>query len=447
MEKIKICYSWIGPRGPIWNTELPNVLSFASVAAGGSTTSHNFWADDLWNRLFSNRKDMFEMYPAIAVDIDSNDPFIFPYSLTWRTSFENYFCGRTGILEFSHIPWHLIRLIRMNKGYILIDHSVEAFMNSGHMNSMHGYFRGIHGLPLNKIIYLTGCMNAKEMYDNYCRQHNIPDRPEERLAIISYPSSHNIFAVQLTRPDLVEANGVPEYDTETVPEKLFLMWNRRFRRHRIELALGLEKNNLVDRSHISFSKYDLEHPTTTLEGWIDTYLTNNNYLEISPEATNRFKNKLPLVLDDEKDVNKMCTDEVNATKDYYKTSLVSIVTETNFNLPELTLTEKSFKPVKHKHPFIIVGVPGALRAMRDMGFKTFSDFWDESYDQIGDPNTRMRRLVKLTEEIGNWNNDQIIDFKRRVKPILDHNYEQLKVPSANMVVDKLINTILGSNPV
>jgi hypothetical protein len=82
-----------------------------------------------------------------------------------------------------------------------------------------------------------------------------------------------------------------------------------------------------------------------------------------------------------------------------------------------------------------------------MGFKTFSDFWDESYDQIGDPNTRMRRLVKLTEEIGNWNNDQIIDFKRRVKPILDHNYEQLKVPSANMVVDKLINTILGSNPV
>ena len=143
----------------------------------------------------------------------------------------------------------------------------------------------------------------------------------------------------------------------------------------------------------------------------------------------------------------MCTDEVNATKDYYKTSLVSIVTETNFDLPELTLTEKSFKPVKHKHPFIIVGVPGALRAMRDMGFKTFSDFWDESYDQIGDPNTRMRRLVKLTEEIGNWNNDQIIDFKRRVKPILDHNYEQLKVPSANMVVDKLINTILGSNPV
>ena len=447
MEKIKICYSWIGPRGPIWNTELPNVLSFASVAEGGSTTSHNFWADDLWNRLFSNRKDMFEMYPAIAVDIDSNDPFIFPYSLTWRTSFENYFCGRTGILEFSHIPWHLIRLIRMNKGYILIDHSVEAFMNSGHMYSMHGYFRGIHGLPLNKIIYLTGCMNAKEMYDNYCRQNNIPDSPEERLTIISYPSSHNIFAVQLTRPDLVEANGVPEYDTETVPEKLFLMWNRRFRRHRIELVLGLEINNLVDRSHISFSKYDLEHPTTTLEGWIDTYLTNNNYLEISPEATNRFKNKLPLVLDDEKDVNKMCTDEVNATKDYYKTSLVSIVTETNFDLPELTLTEKSFKPVKHKHPFIIVGVPGALRAMRDMGFKTFSDFWDESYDQIGDPNTRMRRLVKLTEEIGNWNNDQIIDFKRRVKPILDHNYEQLKVPSANMVVDKLINTILGSNPV
>jgi len=290
-------------------------------------------------------------------------------------------------------------------------------------------------------------MNSKEMYEDYCRQHNIPDRPEERLTIISYPSSHNIFAVQLTRPDLIELNGVPEYDTETVPPKVFLMWNRRYRRHRIELALGLEKNNLVDRSHISFSKFDLEHPTTTLEGWIDTYLTNNNYLEITPDVTDRFKNKLPLVLDNETDVNKMCTDEVNATGDYYKTSLVSIVTETNFDLPELTLTEKSFKPMKHKHPFIVVGVPGALKAMRDMGFKTFSDFWDESYDEIADPNMRMRKLVQLTATIGNWSNDQILDFKRRVKPILDHNYEQLKVPSSDMVVSKLINIVGTPNPV
>ena len=103
--------------------------------------------------------------------------------------------------------------------------------------------------------------------------------------------------------------------------------------------------------------------------------------------------------------------------------------------------------MKHKQPFIVVGVPGALKAMRDMGFKTFSDFWDESYDTIQDPNMRMRKLVQLTATIGSWTPDQILDFKRRVKPIVDHNYEQLKVPSSTIVVNKLISTVMGSNPV
>ncbi len=31
-DLIKIAYNWIGPRGAIWNTELPHVVSFASVS-------------------------------------------------------------------------------------------------------------------------------------------------------------------------------------------------------------------------------------------------------------------------------------------------------------------------------------------------------------------------------------------------------------------------------
>ena len=31
-DKIRIAYNWIGPRGPIPNTEVPNILNLASVA-------------------------------------------------------------------------------------------------------------------------------------------------------------------------------------------------------------------------------------------------------------------------------------------------------------------------------------------------------------------------------------------------------------------------------
>lgn len=437
-DRIKIVYSWIGPRGPIWNTELPNVLTFASVAEGSQTISHKFWADDTWNRLFSPRKHMFEMYPAIAVECEDSRPFIVPFSLTWRTEFNNYFCGNTGILEFAHMPWHLMRLIRHDNGYIMLDHSVEAFMGDGHLDALHGYFRGIHSLPLHKIIYLTGTMNAADLYEKYCNRKGIPNTLDDRLTIISYPSSQEVISSFIG-----QGSAEPTYDTERVPEKLFLMWNRRFRRHRIELALALEKNGLVDRSLISFNSIDLERPTTSFEDAIDmnNLINSNRDLHLTPEIVQRFKARLPLVLDGETDVNKMCADMDNASRPFYQRSLVSIVTETNFELPEVTLTEKSFKPAKEKHPFIIVGVKGSLKAMRDMGFKTFSEFWPEDYDEVECPRVRMQRISYVTELIGRWTPEQILDFRRRVKPILEHNWNQLKVSGAEIVANKLYDYI------
>jgi hypothetical protein len=218
------------------------------------------------------------------------------------------------------------------------------------------------------------------------------------------------------------------------------MWNRRFRRHRIELALALEKNNLIDRSYISFNRTDLERPNLTFENSIDMenlFMTNHG-LRLNHEIVRKFKNRLPLVLDGETEVNKMCEDFDNATRPYYQNSLISIVTETNYENTEVTLTEKSFKPIKEKHPFILVGVPGALKAMRDMGFKTFSEFWDESYDEVECPRVRMQRISFITEQIGNWTPEQIIDFRRKVKPIIEHNYNQLRIPSSELVIQNIV---------
>ena len=45
-------------------------------------------------------------------------------------------------------------------GYILIDHSVEAFMSDAELNAMFSYFHQGHQIPMYKIIYLTGTVNA-----------------------------------------------------------------------------------------------------------------------------------------------------------------------------------------------------------------------------------------------------------------------------------------------
>jgi hypothetical protein len=147
--------------------------------------------------------------------------------------------------------------------------------------------------------------------------------------------------------------------------------------------------------------------------------------------------KLPLEIDGETEIQRMCGDFDAAARPFYQNSLVSIITETNFELTELTATEKTWKPAKEKHPFIMVGTAGALRTLHEFGFQTFDEFWDESYDDIEDPRVRLFEIVKVCKEIASWTPEQILDFKRRVKPIVDHNFKILTTNTSKTVADKI----------
>lgn len=432
-NKIKIGYSWMGPRGPIWNTELPNVLSFANVADGSNTFSYKFWCDGT-HRLFHNRKDLFEVYPTFNIDVyDDHGPFIIPFTLTCRIYLHEYFRAPDGILEFAHLSRGVIDKVRHGDGYILIEHGVEAYMYDDALHSMHGYFEHVHRLPLHKVIYLTGAMNCKEIYESYCERHGVPDNKESRLTILPYPSSINIFEEQL--------KDEPVYNTETVPEKLFLMWNRRLRQHRVTTLLQLEKLGLVDRSYISCPNHNVDAPNVPFIHAFSHAYINSIFPDITDEIMNKFASRLPLTIDGLTNVNEMCSDYDNVNRPYYQNSLISLVTETNFENNEVTLTEKSFKPFKEKHPFITVGAAGTLKAMRDLGFETFSEFWDESYDECKEQYARTKMISEVLREIGSWDNEKILDFKRRVKPKLEHNFNHIKSIGFNPILTQLYDIV------
>jgi hypothetical protein len=439
MDKIKLVYNWIGPQGPIWNTELPNVLNFARMAEGvDSVNSHKYFCDDMALFFKCGSSDDYEVYPSASMRHHGDPrPFILPFTLSWRIPFERYFAGSEGLLEFSHTPMLIEELIRHHNGYLLINHSIEAFMQPGYINALHSYFGAVKQFPLHKIIYLTGCINAAEVYERYCSDRGIPDDHHHRLSIVTYPISFTSFVSNTEQED-----ATPPYDTETIPPKLFLMWNRRLRDHRVELAVNLERYNLVDRSLISFSDEDQDYPGQSV-----THRFNYGRLDqifgIDKPYVDKFIHRLPLVLDGEDNITQMCQDYGNATRSFYQQTLVSIVTETNFYDNEISLTEKSFKPSKEKHPFIIAGVSGALKGMKELGFKTFNEFWDESYDDITDHGDRMNAIMDVVDDIGSWSDERILDFRRSVKPILDHNYEIIRNASTDPTVAKITKIVRG----
>jgi hypothetical protein len=74
-------------------------------------------------------------------------------------------------------------------------------------------------------------------------------------------------------------------------------------------------------------------------------------------------------------------------------------------------------------PFILVGCVNNLEYLRQYGFKTFSDYWDESYDSITDPIKRLQAIVKVLTTINQLSKQEQKDMLLDMLPILNHNYK------------------------
>ena len=82
---------------------------------------------------------------------------------------------------------------------------------------------------------------------------------------------------------------------------------------------------------------------------------------------------------------------------WYDSTYFSIVAETSIGLDiprtcEL-ITEKTYKPIAFNHPFIVWGQAGSLQRLNQLGFATYSNIFDESYDQVLDPRQRLEHIV------------------------------------------------------
>jgi hypothetical protein len=422
-----MAYNWIGPRGPLPNIEIPNILNLADVSIGGNLTSNRIWIEGLWH-IF---RDYFDLSPT--ANIQESDTFIYPLTLHWRVNFDAYFTIGDGILEYAHPSNDILHSIKQGNGYILIDHSPEAFVYDKHLNVIHSYFLA-HGIPLYKILYLTGCMNTEEVYNNYCIRHQIPNDPRYRLKLVSYPCS-----IDSASRDIENLESEPFYDSTLVPKKLFLSWNRRHKAHRNMLALLFDKNDLLNYSYFSMSKEEPEFPDRKFEDifedkWLEMFnLTRGDVIDLVK--------KLPLVVDGETVITKMMKGTQSTSENFYENSLVSIITETNFLENEISMTEKSIKPVKEKHPFIMIGVKGTLKAYHNLGYKTFSNFWSEEYDNIEDSWERLREIIRVCKEISKWDSEKILEFKKKVKPILDYNFQVAKGGISKSAANNIIEHI------
>ena len=103
-------------------------------------------------------------------------------------------------------------------------------------------------------------------------------------------------------------------------------------------------------------------------------------------------------------------------------SLIQVVTETAYNGKKQHLTEKSFKPIVMQQPFILQSCKGSLEYLRRYGFKTFGEFWDESYDEFDD-DRRTEEIGKLLFDINTMSQKEKASLQNAVSKTVEYNYQ------------------------
>lgn len=128
---------------------------------------------------------------------------------------------------------------------------------------------------------------------------------------------------------------------------------------------------------------------------------------------------------------------VAQTKNVYQNFLIDIVAETFTTGNCFFLTEKTIRPMLLKKPFIVFGPKDHLLYLRQMGFRTFADFWDESYDGFSGED-RYQQILKLIDQLSVSSYDQLESMYWDMTYSLDHNYNLLMSQSYNKSIGKII---------
>lgn len=115
-----------------------------------------------------------------------------------------------------------------------------------------------------------------------------------------------------------------------------------------------------------------------------------------------------------------------ATYNFVKLGAVYIISETVFNHPYPRFTEKTISALLSHRPFIIIGAPNSLNALKEKGFATFDNFIDESYDKITDPTQRLEQIFDLVKSINEKTLDQLKQNVLQSKDKLIHNKNLMK---------------------
>lgn len=227
--------------------------------------------------------------------------------------------------------------------------------------------------------------------------------------------------------------------------KTFISLNRlctEKRSYRLSLVAELKKNNLLNSGNVSLHFRNQDNRLTVKQEIFST----NSLLSIEAKK-NIAKYILPLNENLVVDKNIVYGyDSANFGRFEYQMlqdNFWQVVTETVFYEKKLHLTEKIFKPIVTRRPFILVAAPGNLNYLKTYGFKTFSNWIDESYDDETDNDKRLAMITEEIKKLSNLSVSQQQQMFAEMQEVLEYNFHHFYTRFKEIIVNELVDNFKG----
>lgn len=107
---------------------------------------------------------------------------------------------------------------------------------------------------------------------------------------------------------------------------------------------------------------------------------------------------------------------------YYPDIFVDIVTEPNVSGRNFLVTEKLWRCIVARRPFMVLAANDYLWHLTRLGFRTFGQYWDESYDGQNHQ-TRIQAMLSVIDSLALHPLAELQDMLHDMQEILEHNYQ------------------------
>lgn len=315
-----------------------------------------------------------------------------------------------------------IERLKNKKAFLAINNSHEAFHHI--VEPLYESLCIEQQIPAEQIILISESADIDEAITAAAQKYNLPKMKAEWILQFEWN-------IQMCRRIMLRENRNPfePLSKKHYPKK-FLNFNRRWRPQRVALVALMKAMGVLDQGHVSLGDSDDNNNWSKMWQWIKWIGSKNpDIKELFEKHENDIVSLPPLYLDTKNLVDNK--PDLDWTTNYlYEETYFTVVSETNFYVntegvrsdPGRFLSEKTFKPIAMKHPFIIASVPGMLVKLKELGYKTFSPWIDESYDEEQDDNTRLLKIVKEIKRLCDLTPDELELFLTETKKIVEFNF-------------------------